>query len=224
LAQEARRSKLFGKFEVCVIPNGLDIEIFQPRNKQAVREALGFGSDENVIMFVAENIGNNRKGLDLLLAALDALGDRQNVRLVTVGSGECILPTSFSHCHIGQVNSDRILSIIYTAADIVVIPSRQENLATTALEALACGTPIVAFRVGGMPEITRSGLTGLLAEPENIRDLRDCIAKLLTDSNLRTEMANNCRRVAKEDYSLELQAQRYLDLYKSLLVETGMQI
>jgi glycosyltransferase involved in cell wall biosynthesis len=224
LAQAARQSKLLGKFEVCTIPYGLDIETFQPRNKRAAREALGFGSDENVVMFVADNVGNSRKGLDLLLSALEMLGDRQNVRLVTVGGGECILPTNLCHCHIGQVNSDRILSIIYSAADIVVIPSRQENLGQTALEALACGTPIVGFRVGGMPDIARSGLTGLLAEPESARDLRDCIAKLLTDSNLRREMATNCRRVAKEDYSLELQAKRYLDLYKSLPVEMGTRI
>jgi glycosyltransferase involved in cell wall biosynthesis len=225
LAKAARQSKLLGKFEVCVIPYGLDIETFQPRDKRAAREALGFGSDENVVMFVADNGGKHyRKGLDLLVSALDVYGNRQNVRLVTVGGGECILPTNLRHYHIGQVYSDRILSIIYSAADIVVIPSRQENLGQTALEALACGTPIVGFRVGGMPDIARSGLTGLLAEPESVRDLRDCIAKLLTDSNLRREMAMNCRRVAKEDYSLELQAKRYLDLYKSLLAETGTRI
>jgi glycosyltransferase involved in cell wall biosynthesis len=212
---------LFQKFEIDVIPYGLDVKTFQPRNKRAAREALGLEPDAKVVLFVSDQVGNKRKGLDLLLAALDSLKDRQDVRLVTVGSGECIVPTDFCHCHVGQVNSDRILSTIYSAADVFVVPSRQENLAQTALEALACGTPVVAFRVGGIPDIVRPGLTGLLAEPENVCELRDCIAKLLADSSLRTEMAANCHRIAKEEYCLELQAERYLDLYKSLLSGTG---
>jgi glycosyltransferase involved in cell wall biosynthesis len=221
LAQEARKSMLFQKFEVSVIPYGIDLKTFQPRNKRAAREALGLESDAKVVLFVADQVTNRRKGLDLLLAALDSLGDRQDIQLLTVGSGECIAPTDFYHCHIGQVNSDRILSTIYSAADVFVIPSRQEGFGQTALEALACGTPVVAFRVGGIPDMVRPGLTGLLAEPENVRELRDCIAKLLADPSLRTEMAANCRSVAKEEYSLELQARRYRDLYKSLPSGTG---
>jgi glycosyltransferase involved in cell wall biosynthesis len=221
LAQEARKSMLFQKFEVSVIPCGLDLETFQPRNKHAAREALGLELDAKVVLFVADQIGNSRKGLDLVLAALDSLGDRHGVQLLTVGNGKCMVPSNFYHSHIGQVNSDRILSTIYSAADVFVVPSRQEAFGQTAIEALACGTPVVGFRVGGIAETVTPGLTGLLAEPENVRELRDCIAKLLTDSSLRTEMAANCHRVAKEEYSLQLQAGRYLDLYQSLLSTRG---
>jgi glycosyltransferase involved in cell wall biosynthesis len=216
LAREARKSMLFRELEISIIPYGLDVKTFQPRTKLAARGALGIETGIKVILFVADQIDNKRKGFDLLLSAVESLGNWRNILLLTVGGGNYVLRTDLPHCHIGQVNSDKLLPAVYSAADVFVIPSRQDNLAQTALEAVACGTPVVGFDSGGMGEIVRPGITGLLAKPDNVRELRDCIAKLLTDPILQSEIAANCRRIAIEEYSLELQAKRYVDLYKSL--------
>jgi glycosyltransferase involved in cell wall biosynthesis len=221
LAEEARKSILFHEFEVDVIPLGVDVKTFQPRDKSSAREALGLKRDAKVVLFVADNRGHGRKGFDLLQSALGSLVDRRDLLLITVGNGINTASAEFSQFHFGHVDSDALLTAIYSAADVFVIPSRQENFAQTALEALACGTPVVASRVGGMPEIVRPGVTGLLAEPENVGDLCDCLAKLLADSRLQAKMAKNCRRIAKEEYSIELQAERYLDIYNSLINETS---
>jgi glycosyltransferase involved in cell wall biosynthesis len=199
----------------------LDVAIFQPRNQHAAREVLGLPVTSKVILFVADQLDNNRKGSDFLLSALHMLDIPDEVCLLTVGKGNFQIGNKFPHYHLGQINSDRILSIVYSAADIFVIPSRQDNLPNTALEALACGTPVIGFRAGGVSEVVRPGITGLLAERENVRDLRNCISKLLADSNLRNEIAGNCREVATKEYSLEIQARRYENLYRNLIIRAG---
>jgi glycosyltransferase involved in cell wall biosynthesis len=104
--------------------------------------------------------------------------------------------------------------LVYSAADIFVCPSLQENFAQTALEALACGTPVVGFAVGGFPDMVRQGVTGLLVPPQDVVALRAAIADLLRDVSKRVEMAASCRRIAVEEYSLGVQARRYLELYQ----------
>jgi len=220
LAQEAHKSVLFRELEISVIPYALDVETFQPRDKIAARVALGLAPDARIILFVAADVNNKRKGLDLLLSAIKSLDDSKAVQLLTVGGGNCVLPIELTHCHIGEVNSDRILSAIYSAADVFVIPSRGDIFGRTALEAVACGTPVVGFRAGGMPDVVRPRITGLLAEPEDVRDLRDAIATLLGDSNLRRELSVSCRQIATKEYGLEVQASRYIELYKSMRTNT----
>jgi glycosyltransferase involved in cell wall biosynthesis len=118
--------------------------------------------------------------------------------------------------HFGFVGDERLLSLMYSAADLFVIPSRQDNLPNTVLESLACGLPVVGFDVGGIPEMVRPGVTGLLARSGNIDELGIAIAELLEDDTGRREMALNCRQVAVKEYSLELQASRYVELYRTI--------
>jgi glycosyltransferase involved in cell wall biosynthesis len=110
--------------------------------------------------------------------------------------------------------------MIYSAADIFVLPALQDNFPNTALEALACGLPVIAFDAGGVPEIVRDGLTGLLVEPANPQALASAIEELVGNPERRKEMSANCRRIAVQEYALEVQARRYSDLYSSLLQVT----
>ena len=109
LAQEAHKSVLFRELEISVIPYALDIETFQPRDKIAARVALGLAPDATIILFVAADVSNRRKGLDLLLSAIKSMDDSKAIQLLTVGGGKCVLPIELPHWHIGEVNSDRIL-------------------------------------------------------------------------------------------------------------------
>jgi glycosyltransferase involved in cell wall biosynthesis len=107
--------------------------------------------------------------------------------------------------------------MIYSAADIFVLPALQDNFPNTALEALACGLPAVAFNIGGVPEIVRDGCTGVLVEPATPEALASAIEELVGHPERRKEMSANCRRVAVEEYALKIQARRYLELYESIL-------
>src|SRR5262249_11188159 len=119
--------------------------------------------------------------------------------------------------HFGHIRSDRLRSLVYSAADLFVIPSIQENFPLTVLEALACGIPVIGFAVGGIPESVRPGITGLLVPPRDVGALRNAIRDLLQASERRAQMAVDCRRIAVEEYALETYVQRYIKLYQTML-------
>jgi glycosyltransferase involved in cell wall biosynthesis len=104
---------------------------------------------------------------------------------------------------------------------VFVSPSREDNLPNVLLEAMACGTPTVAFEVGGVPDIVRPGVTGLLATPEDVRSLRQAIAAILSDDEKRESMSRASRRITLQEYRLELQAERYRRVYQQLLAGIG---
>jgi glycosyltransferase involved in cell wall biosynthesis len=105
---------------------------------------------------------------------------------------------------------------IYSCADLLVLPSVQDNFPNTALESLACGLPVVGFDVGGVPEIVRNDCTGMVVPAGNAQAFASAISDLLADAGRRDAMSRKCRRVAMKEYSLQVQAKRYLDLYSSL--------
>ncbi len=226
LAGEAARSRLFSRFAVSVIPNGLDTDVFTPLDRAASRELLGIPQDAEVVLFVADSTGNRRKGFALLLDALRD-GGRSSLRsvpasatgkrlLVCVGSGDPNLPSGFAVRNLGPVSDDAMLARIYSAADVFVIPSLQDNLPNTVLEAMACGTPVVGFRTGGISDMVRPRETGMLAKPGDARSLRDAIEHTFTDESARRYMARRCREIAVTEYALNIQAGRYADLYRSM--------
>lgn len=118
---------------------------------------------------------------------------------------------------LGFFEDEAALSFVYSAADVFVIPSLQDNLPNTAVEALACGLPTIGSNVGGIPEVVRNGETGLVFPPGDSRSLREGMAALLAEPERRESMAKVSRRIALEEYSLQLQAQRYEALYQKLL-------
>lgn len=156
------------------------------------------------------------------MKALGRLADAQesNIWLLTLGRGN--LTASFSELpytvrHLGVVNSDHVLATCYSAADVFVAPSLADNLPQTMLEATSCGTPSVAFDTCGAPEVVRHMETGYLAAERDSDDLAKGIRVLLGDSTLNRKMGGRCREVALEEFTLSLQAERYLDLYSRLI-------
>ena len=216
LAQKVRESSLLGRYRVDVIPYGLDTEIFRPRDRAAARDVLGIRQDADVVLFLADYAPEARKGLTLLTDAIRELPDSANLCLLVLGRGRIELPPGVAKIHLEYVSSDRILSMIYSAADVFALPALQDNLPNTALEALACGLPIVAFSAGGIPEIFRDGIEGRLVSSGEVAALRSAVSEVLQDKALRAAMAANARRRAVEQYGLKLQAMRYLELYRSL--------
>ena len=216
LAEQARTSSLFGKMPMEVIPYGLDTETFRPRDRKAAREKFGIDTALRVALFVAEWAAEKRKGLELFLEAVRRMNKSAEFCLVAIGRGLPKQLDGVRSVSIEYVRDEMTMSMVYSLADVFVIPSLQDNLPNTSLEALACGVPTVAFSVGGLVDVVRPGKTGALVSPGDVRGLGDAVASLLSKDDERSTMAVECRRVAVEEYALEVQARRYAALYESM--------
>ncbi len=221
LTQQAQQSPLLQRFNVQHIPNGIDTQRYQPLDPQYCRSVLGIPAGKRVLMFAAQSLTNARKGGDLLFESLMALPPalKQDTLLLTFGSGDDrkLKALGMETLGLGYVNSDRLKAILYSAADIFVFPTRADNLPLVLQESMACGTPMVSFRVGGVPDLVRPGITGLLAEPEDPQGLSEKLVELLAADDERAKMRRRCREIAVDEYSIELQCDRYIQLYKQLL-------
>jgi glycosyltransferase involved in cell wall biosynthesis len=219
LGEQVEQSALLSRFPRSVIPYGVDTETFTPRDRRRSREMLGIPLEARVILFLAEGVRDPRKGLHLVTRALENIESPSGMFLLSLGSGAPVEFRGFPSAHINHVCDDSFLSQVYSAADILVAPSLQDNLPNTVLESISCGTPVVGFAVGGIPDMVRPGLTGVLAAPGDATDLRRAIIELLSDEEGRKKMAIHCRKIATQEYSLEIQARRYVDLYEEILGE-----
>ncbi len=217
MAAQIQRSSLLSRFNWSVIPNGLDLDIFQPSDRRTAREVLGIPLNARVALFAAFNMNEFRKASHLMMEALNAMPPATDVFLLSVGRGGTSGTDRLPHLHLDSVANDRILSFIYSAADVFVCPSLADNLPNTIMEAIACGTPVVAFAAGGIPELVRPGTTGLLAETGNANELRDAVLQMLENQAKRSEISANCRRIAVEEYGVALQARRHQQLYGDML-------
>jgi glycosyltransferase involved in cell wall biosynthesis len=220
LSEEVKRSSLLGSFPCTVIPNAVDTDVFVPRNRAVARDVVGVPLEAKVVLFLADGLHVRRKGLDLLVEALSRMRAMDNLLLVSLGPGQPSGVDGIRHLRFEAVNNDRFLSFVYSAADVFVTPSLQDNLPNTLLESIACGTPAVGFEVGGIPDVIRPGQTGLLAKAGEVDDLQRAIGEILENSERLKVMGLNCRTVAVEEYALEVQARRYLKLYNES-VERG---
>lgn len=218
LAEEVKRSPILGRFPVSVIPYGLDLTEFSPRDEGSAREVFGIPRQARVILFVADGLPLFRKGFEVLRQALEHIRDWiPELHLVTVGHNNPDLGHQIPHTYLGHVNNDRLLSNIYSAADLLVIPSLQDNLPNTVLESMACGTPAVGFDVGGIPDMIQHRKTGLLVPPHEADALGAAMLELLQNPERRMAFGKNCRQFALQHFSLEEQAGRYCKLYTDVL-------
>jgi glycosyltransferase involved in cell wall biosynthesis len=221
LRSEARASELFRRFDVDCIPYSLDTDVFRPRDRAEARHALGLPQDGHVVLFGAERLNNYRKGFDLLTAALHGLSTRAPVTLACVGAGGPQSRPDLGYVPLGEISSEETMSLAMSAANLFVCPSRAEAFGQVVLESMACGTPVIGFDVGGVPDMVRPGLTGLLAPREDVTALRAAIKSLLDDENLLMAMSAACRQVVLDEYSLVIQARRYSELYDDLIAASA---
>lgn len=216
LAAAARKSRLFSDFNVTTIHYGLDPTAFRPRNRMALRASLEIPESAFVVLFAADELHNQRKGLPLLLKALQQMAGQREVYLLSVGDGACTLNTPFVHIHLGRFTSDDMLSIFYSAGDCFIIPSLQEVFGLTALEAMACGTPVIGFATGGIPDMVKPGRTGLLAESNDVGDLAEKIFWMMEHPEETRRMGRNARALVEREFTVANQARKYSSLYEEL--------
>jgi glycosyltransferase involved in cell wall biosynthesis len=161
------------------------------------------------------------KGADLLLDALHGLPASlkdETALLLLGGQAQAVVKTAgIKTISLGRIMNDRIKAIAYSAADVFVSPSRAEAFGLVSLESMSCGTPAVAFGVGGAVDYVRHGITGYLAKRESSEDLRQGIVQLLEDDGLRTAMGQQARQMVLEEYTLKQEVESYVRLFRDLL-------
>ncbi|WP_228850339.1 glycosyltransferase [Aegicerativicinus sediminis] len=216
LFDEAKNSEIFMGRPIRHIPYGLDETIFRPREKRFCKEVFEIPEDKIVILFVADDINNNRKGLKYLLSALEGLNCKDFI-LCSVGNNSSAIDLEINYKHLGAINDERLMSMVYSAADVFVIPSLMDNLPNTVLESLMCGTPAIGFPIGGIVDMIVPEITGYLAEKISVESLRITILKFLNDPSFFDRKA--IRNFALENYSLNKQAEAYKELYEHIFNE-----
>jgi glycosyltransferase involved in cell wall biosynthesis len=209
LQRVARESPLLGRFPVRRIANGIDLETFRPQPREEARRALGLDPGRPTVLWSALDLRDRRKGGREALAALRLL--ERDVQLVVAGGG----PAPDGVRSLGVLGDER-LALAYSAADVFLLPSLAENLPNAALEAIACGTPVAAFDVGGIGDAVRDGRTGSLVEAGDVGALASAVASLL-DADLR----ESCRKVAEAEFSADREARDFAALYEELISGVG---
>lgn len=214
--QKSKNSEILGRFPHHYIPNGLDTNIFKPYNKQEARNFLNLPQDKKIILFVADSLEDKRKGFFYLQEALQFLKDT-SIFLVTLGNGK-IQNTLIASKSLGFISDPVKMAMVYAAADVFVIPSIEDNLPNSAMESISCGTPVVGFNVGGIPDMVREHENGYLAELKNSRSLAEKIIEIIKNDDLRNRMSTRARQIAITEYSMALQTKRHIDLYQQIKV------
>ncbi|HVQ76670.1 MAG TPA: glycosyltransferase family 4 protein [Candidatus Binatia bacterium] len=227
LAAAARRSRLFRNTRIEVIPYSLETEAFAPAPKTEARRRLGLDPETLILLAGADNGNERRKGFPVLADALricvadPCVRERKSRGAITLlwfgtppdGLDRLPLPA----LALGRIAEDERLRLIYSAADLYLLSSLEDNLPNTMLEAMSCGTPVVAFDVGGVPDVLEDGVTGRVVPAGDAPRLAAAILDVLRDDSVRRKMSEACRRVMEINHALDVQARRYLDLYEDLL-------
>jgi glycosyltransferase involved in cell wall biosynthesis len=222
LAGVARQSSLLKGFKITSIPNPIDTNIYSVQDKLTLRENWGINPFAKIILFGAANINDRRKGINYLVDALNDLTsscpDSGLVEVVIFGKNKHfdVNQLPFKVNQLSLITSQEELAEIYNLADVFVTPSIEDNLPNTVMEALSCGTPVVAFNVGGIPEMVDHMQNGYLAEFQSAADMAKGIHAILYADNAE-ELSANARNKVLNTFNNEKVAKQYIEVYQSAL-------
>jgi len=230
LAQCARSSSLLGSRPIEVIPNGIDAVRFVPGDRAIARDTLGLPQKGVVLLYGASSFTHDsNKGYILLKDALSQVAESLGQKSLTValfGDPDCkdteiygIPVQSY-----GAIKTDEKLISLYRAADLFVLPSQQENLPNTVLEAMACGTPCVAFNVGGVRDLIFHGENGYITNSVDVHELAAGIIWMMADSDRRAMMGRQARKTVETGFALNRIAERYLYLYARIIARRKLAV
>ena len=222
MATCAERSPLLVQARVVQLPNPVDTDMFTPLDRLAARARFGLPENKPLVLFGAVNAtGDQRKGFAQISAALKALPPGA-VELVVFGAQRPASPPDLGHPahYLGSISKDVDLCLLYNAADVTVLPSLQENLSNTVVESLACGTPAVAFDIGGNSDMIDDHVNGILAQAFDPHALAAGI-RWVVDHREPEKVRAAARGTAVERFAMRAVAERYRALYGDLVQGTA---
>lgn len=208
------------------IPYGIPTKKLYPVDAALARSMLRVDTDEFLIAFGAMNLANRRKGAAELIDALHAVAGTMKLRCLIFGSGtldgstERLPPT----VNVGRIRDDHMRRLVYSAADAFVLPSTQDNLPLTGLESMACGTPIIGFDAGGIPDYVIPEKTGLLVETGNSKEMAAALRWAAANRSTMSAMGSRARSMVLGEFDSDVQAQRYIELYQNMIAENKNRI
>lgn len=214
LLNYSRTSVLLERFPHYHIPNGFPIDIFKPLDKKFSRSVLNLPLHKTILLFVADSVDNQRKGFAFLKAAFSHFNQMTDTCLCVIGDIENSIAFDNLIC-LGRIRNDELLAVAYSAADVFVIASLEDNLPNTMIESLLCGTPVIAFPTGGIQEVIENGVNGFLCENISVSSLRNTIETFLI--NINTFNTQKIASSAKSNFSSNAQAKKYIELYKRII-------
>lgn len=218
LAKCAKRSALLGGFPITVIPNSIDTKLYRPIDWIKAKEQLGLNPNKKYLLFGAMQATTDKnKGFDLLIEALQQFKS-DDAELIVYGTDEDLskydIPIPVHS--LGYIREDEQMIRLYNAADVVIVPSRSENLSNTIMESMSCGTPVVAFAIGGNGDQIDHKQNGYLAQEMDCGDLARGIEWCL-NHNKDNKLGSEARQKVLSLYSKDIVAKQYKSLYESLL-------
>lgn len=218
LGSKARESSLLKDKKILTIPNSIDINFYDQRQKDPIREKLKLPLGKTLVLFGAANLSDARKGLRYFVDSLSFID--LDIELVVFGKNShlALSHDKYKVYDFGLISSSELMKELYQATDIFILPSLQDNLPNTVMESMACGTPVVAFRVGGVPEMIDHKVNGYLAEYMSAEDLARGIEWVMKN-NENNVLGKSAREKVVREYSEEIVAKKHIQLYESLLNE-----
>lgn len=217
LGECAKKSTLLGRFPITVIPNCIDTDLYQPMDKADARKILGLEPNKKYLLFGAMNaLADANKGFSYLKEALKQIKDA-STELLVYGTNEDMqsYDQPIPARSLGYINNDKMMVLLYNAADVTIVPSLSENLSNTIMESLSCGTPVVAFNIGGNGDMIDQKRNGYLAVERDSEDLAKGIEWCLNnnDDNI---LGCAAREKVLNSYTIDIVSNQYKQLYESL--------
>ena len=210
----AEKSTILKTKAIHVIPYSLDLAIFKPMNQADARMKLRLPLDTKVILFVSQSVQNKRKGFDLLLKSISLLSASDKFVICSVGQMNEVPENYIS---LGEIQKEEQMALAYNAADVFVLPSKEDNLPNVVMESIACGVPVIGFDIGGMPDMIKHNFNGLLCKDLDPLELSKTIAHFFSgDVKFDRE---EIRKDAEIRYNNTLQAKAYFSLYKQMVLK-----
>ena len=223
MAGLARNAPLLEGIPVHAVPNPIDTQIFKPIEKTAARRLLGLPEEGHLLLMGAASTGDRRKGFDLLDTALKHYAEQphaQPLGLVTLDTKKVTLSSTSDKLHLhnlGFLQDETSLSALYNAVDVMALPSREENLSNALAESLCCGTPCLAFQIGGNADLMTHQVNGYLARPGDTADMAAGLAWTL--DHLGESSRQGIAAAAHQKLSYESLVPAFLKIYEAGLAQ-----
>lgn len=216
MTEEVKNNSILQKYPIHKIPNSIDVSIFKPHPKETIRQKLDIPLDKKVILFISEHVDNFRKGFDLLEKALQEVLPKWNdqLHLVCIGNVKNKIQQNNIQ-HIEYISKEQDISELYAAADLFILPSREDNLPNVMLESLCSGTPVISYSIGGMKEHISHQNNGYLADLSKKNSLANTIDLFLNEGvKLSREEIS---KQAHQKFSFHRQSETFQDLYHQII-------
>lgn len=223
MQKKVEHSKLMSSWDTTLIPNALDRNFYKPVDVDSFREQLGIPEGKKIIMYGASGgLSDQRKGGDYFLEIVDILCKRfDDIHVIVFGGGNDDslkkLSSNISYHFLGHIKNDHELVALYSLADLLIVPSREDNLPLLAVEAQICGCPVIAFNVSGLKDIVIDGVTGFLVNDFKVAEMARLAIELLGNKDRLQEFRGRARNHGLSRWSIESVIPKYIELYNKCL-------